>query len=325
MAPASASDVFVLTAPSVTVAFEAAIDRAARSLPSTDVSAVLSVALGRTVSTADVEARSRKIATYRAHLAALLELGLGVTQRTPEWYAARQTMITASDIAQALGCAKFGTQKDFFKKKCGLPAEQTPFDPTVPPLKWGVMFEPVAGAIYSALNGGLKVHEFGLLRHPTVPFLGASPDGITEDGVMLEIKCPWRRKIDGTVPLQYYYQIQGQLAVCGLDECDYFECEFGEAHQDPLGPTGVVDCEWDDAAREGRAGAFVESLVREKESSYAASCVCRGRGHRGGPGGVRLESCSARARHPGSLPLLPAGLCGRGARRGSGIGAPPSH
>jgi hypothetical protein len=59
-----------------------------------------------------------------------------------------------------------------------------------------------------------------------VPYLGASPDGITEDGVMVEIKCPWRRKINGEIPLQYYYQIQGQLAVCALEECDYFECEF---------------------------------------------------------------------------------------------------
>jgi hypothetical protein len=47
---------------------------------------------------------------------------------------------------------------------------------------------------------------------------------------MVEIKCPWRRKINGEVPLQYYYQIQGQLAVCGMDECDYFECEFEVVH-----------------------------------------------------------------------------------------------
>jgi putative phage-type endonuclease len=151
-------------------------------------------------------------------------------------------MITASDIAQALGCAKFGTQKDFFRKKCGLPEEQEPFDPTVPPLKWGIMFEPVACALYSHMNCGVRVNEFGLLRHPVVPFLGASPDGITDDGVMVEIKCPWRRKIDGTVPAQYYYQIQGQLEVCGLDECDYFECEFAEISAEEA---ASIDDEWE--------------------------------------------------------------------------------
>jgi len=47
---------------------------------------------------------------------------------------------------------------------------------------------------------------------------------------MLEIKCPYKRKITGEIPLQYYYQIQGQLDVCNLDECDYLECEFEEVY-----------------------------------------------------------------------------------------------
>jgi hypothetical protein len=87
------------------------------------------------------------------------------------------------------------------------------------------MFEYVAQNIYSQRNN-VKVHEFGIIKHPKVDFFGASPDGITENGVMLEIKCPFKRKINGEIPLQYYYQIQGQLDVCELDECDYFECEF---------------------------------------------------------------------------------------------------
>eukprot|EP00798_Chlamydomonas_sp_ICE-L_P023480 gene23480-biopygen11151 len=82
------------------------------------------------------------------------------------------------------------------------------------------------------LNTNVLVHEFGLLCHASKSFLGASPDGVTEDGVMLEIKCPWRRKIDGTVPMQYYLQIQGQLAVSGLLECDYFEVEFDILHSE---------------------------------------------------------------------------------------------
>jgi putative phage-type endonuclease len=178
----------------------------------------------------------------------------GVPQRTPEWYSARETMVTASDIAQALGCAKFGTQRTFFQKKCGAPDEQAPFNASLPPLKWGVMYEPVAQAVYSAQNLGVKVHEFGLLRHPTLPFIGASPDGITELGVMLEIKCPWRRKIvDGEIPMQYYYQIQGQLAVCGLEECDYFECELFEASDGP------DDEAWSGASADER-GVFVETV-----------------------------------------------------------------
>ena len=43
---------------------------------------------------------------------------------------------------------------------------------------------------------------------------------------MLEIKCPFKRKIDGSIPEQYWMQIQGQLEVCNLEECDYLECKL---------------------------------------------------------------------------------------------------
>ncbi len=204
----------------------------------------------------EVGARAARVGRWRGHLASLLG-ARGIAQRTPEWYAARHSLITASDAAQALGCAKFGNQRAFFQKKCGLPEEQAPFDAEVPPLKWGVMFEPVAQAIYSAAGGGLRVHEFGLLRHPAPDqaHIGASPDGISDLGVMLEIKCPWRRRIvEGEVPMQYYHQIQAQLAVCGLEECDYFECEFEELRDGP------ADGRWDEAAagQPFERGAFVE-------------------------------------------------------------------
>ena len=204
---------------------DAAIDRMIRVGTVSDeaLPALLSSVLGRAVPPTAVSERKERMETARSRLRTLLQ-DPGITQRTQEWYDARMTMVTASDFAQALGCAKFGTQRDFFVKKCS--NEPSTFNASLPPLRWGIMFEPVACSLYSWLNAGILVHDFGLLRHPTVPYLGASPDGITEDGVMVEIKCPWRRKIDGEIPLQYYYQIQGQLAVCGLDDCDYFECEF---------------------------------------------------------------------------------------------------
>ncbi len=150
----------------------------------------------------------------------------GITQRTHEWYSARGQLITASDAAQAMGCAKFGTQRQFFAKKCGY--EQEAFNPNVPPLKWGTMYEAVATEAYSLRTAGITVHEFGLLRHPRIAFFGASPDGINDLGVMVEIKCPYRRKINGEIPWQYYCQIQGQLDVCSLVACDYVECEISE-------------------------------------------------------------------------------------------------
>ena len=148
-----------------------------------------------------------------------------IQQRTMCWYEMRNRLITASDMAQALGHGKFGTVKDFIKKKCGYQEEKINFDS--PPLKWGIMYEDVAAQIYSHRHN-VEVYEFGLLTHPKIPFFGASPDGISDLGVMLEIKCPFKRNIDGTIPLQYYYQIQGQLDVCDLNCCGYLECKFTE-------------------------------------------------------------------------------------------------
>ena len=89
------------------------------------------------------------------------------------------------------------------------------------------MFEPIAIQIYAHLNK-TKIHEFGLIINDDISNFGASPDGITDEGIMIEIKCPYSRKIiSDKIPDKYQYQIQGQLAVCKLQECDYIECEFG--------------------------------------------------------------------------------------------------
>lgn len=178
-------------------------------------------------STLDTSIRKRQVNKYKLILEELKNIPL-VEQRTPEWYETRRNLITASDFAQALGEGKFGTQKQLYKNKCGY--EETHFNASLPPLKWGTMFEYVAQTIYSQRNN-VHIHEFGLVPHPKIDYFGASPDGITEDGIMLEIKCPYKRKINGEIPTQYYYQIQGQLDVCDLDECDYLECELRESSE----------------------------------------------------------------------------------------------
>lgn len=154
-----------------------------------------------------------------------------IEQKTPEWYAARHNVISASDFAQALGEGKFGTKRQLIEKKL-LTVEQAIQEGSNisnPFFKWGHTYEPVASKIYSLLNKNVIMYEFGLIQHPTLKFLSASPDGITEDCIMVEIKCPMKRRIiKDDIPLQYYYQMQAQLEVCGLDDCDYFECSFEE-------------------------------------------------------------------------------------------------
>lgn len=199
-----------------------------------DIAAVMVTVFAVPATVSSVMERVRRIRARKVHLDELLVLP-GIEQRTDAWYAARHLLVTASDIDAAI---KNGPSREFLKKKCGpAPSAGTSGHGSSQsggpaPLKHGVMFESVANAIYRRRQGGgCVVHEFGLLLHPTVSHLGASPDGINELGVMVEIKCPYSRKIDGTVPNAYFAQIQGQLEVCGLDECDYVECEIKNAIQ----------------------------------------------------------------------------------------------
>lgn len=146
-----------------------------------------------------------------------------IKQRTDEWFSLRQNILTASDLYDAIY-----HPASLIKKKI----KNASFNSySIPALKWGCMFEPVAINIYGHINK-TKINEFGLLTNEKIERFGASPDGITDEGIMIEIKCPYSREIkDNVIPDKYYYQMQGQMAVCELDICDYIECKFVALHK----------------------------------------------------------------------------------------------
>ena len=143
-------------------------------------------------------------------------------QKSKEWYDMRSNMLTASDWGTILGENHYSNSNEVLKKKCG---DDTFI--TNAAMQWGNKYENVAVLIYEHRNN-VKILEFGCLGHPFISFLGASPDGITEEGIMLEIKCPSSRKITGIPPSYYWCQVQGQLEVCELDRCDFLECSIKE-------------------------------------------------------------------------------------------------
>lgn len=172
----------------------------------------------------DVFQRILAIQTYRQQLKVLLEEPQ-VAQRSQEWFDMRKNRLTASDLAQAMNKGKFGTKQQLLSKKA-FPESAAPFPSSNPALQWGVMFEPMASRCYAQRHHDVRIFEFGLIPHKDMCCFGASPDGITEHGIMLEFKCPLRRKIDGHIPEQYEIQMQGQMSVCGMHECDYVECDM---------------------------------------------------------------------------------------------------
>ena len=144
-------------------------------------------------------------------------------QRSPEWFAFRSERLTASDIATALGENAYARPTELILKKCGI---SKPFTMN-PACQHGVKYEPISCMVYEYYNN-TKVYEFGCISHKYYNFLGASPDGICSDGTMLEIKNPLSRKINGIPPKYYWIQMQIQMEVFNLQQCDYLECKMTE-------------------------------------------------------------------------------------------------
>jgi putative phage-type endonuclease len=137
-------------------------------------------------------------------------------QRSDEWFQLRGNMLTASDLAAALGCNFFKNPETLILEKCGFVKKFEGNEHT----ERGIRLEPFVRDLYEK-NSQKKVHEFGLLVHPEHKWLGGSPDGITEDGILIEIKCP--KKISNKVPEYYMPQIQLLLEIIGIEECDFIQ------------------------------------------------------------------------------------------------------
>ena len=181
-------------------------------------------------------------------------------QKSEEWLNQRKGYIGGSEAGAFLGHNHYEPQyKAIEKKLINIPIINKIHT------YHGNKYEDVAQSIYEYCRN-VRVDNYGFL--PYISFdkdfnpidnkdiinnkilynLGASPDGITsnykydrihktkENGIMLEIKCPPNRKINmdknatikEIVPIYYYYQVQQQLNVCNLDECDFFQIKVVE-------------------------------------------------------------------------------------------------
>ena len=100
----------------------------------------------------------------------------------------------------------------------------------------GLETEPEARKEYESILG-TEIKEVGFIipdeEHKYHEWIGISPDGLTTDNGMIEIKCPLMKTHlgyieDNKLPSDYRYQVQGQLFVTGFDYCDFisFVCNM---------------------------------------------------------------------------------------------------
>jgi putative phage-type endonuclease len=156
-------------------------------------------------------------------------------QRTDAWYKFRHNLITASNAYKAFESQSSINQLIYEKCQPLKTAETDSFSfvNVKSPFHWGQKYEPVSVLLYEEIFK-TKVEDFGCIQHDKYSCIGASPDGINVDptsplyGRMLEIKNVVSREITGIPKNEYAIQMQLQMEVCNLDECDFLETKFVE-------------------------------------------------------------------------------------------------
>ena len=173
-------------------------------------------------------------------------------QRTFDWYRARLGQFNASSIGDLM--VKGRGKDEIFGKTAMAVINQVAYERLLNPtivndddmfgeyleqtdittraMRWGIENEPVARSLYMLTAHPTDVVETGSLRHPDLPMLSASPDGLVGDDGLIEIKCvgsanfmPYLTVTDGATlkvaEPRYYWQIQCQLAVTDRQWCDF--------------------------------------------------------------------------------------------------------
>jgi len=153
-------------------------------------------------------------------------------QLSKEWFEFRREGLSASDLYKALDTQ--AKQNHLILSKC-LPIDfNKSFSTNInSPCHNGHRYEPLSIMHYEK-DFNTTIGEFGCIRHKTHKFLRASPDGINIDsknlryGRLVEVKNPTSRQIDGIPEKAYWVQMQIQMEVWDLDECDFLETTFKE-------------------------------------------------------------------------------------------------
>jgi len=157
-----------------------------------------------------------------------------VEQRTLQWYIDAANLLTASQFQTILKPGRTRALLVEEKAKANVDMIQrltTQRTQYLNPFLWGIRFEPIVKEIYEALTQ-TKVRDMGRLRHRTNPHLAASPDGLVEFGPserlsrFVEFKAPVTRPIINKIPDEYMTQMQIQMEVGDVEECDYLEVKF---------------------------------------------------------------------------------------------------
>lgn len=141
-----------------------------------------------------------------------------LVQGSDAWFKARKTKLTGSNMAVAAGLSPYATPHSYWEKLTGR-LQGIEHNGDSEATLHGHMNEAMAVKAYEQIMNK-SVLQTGLWCHPKVSWLGASPDGLVGDKIVLEIKCPVY-KIHDKVPRHYMPQVQAEMEMTARDFCDF--------------------------------------------------------------------------------------------------------
>lgn len=151
-------------------------------------------------------------------------------QGSVEWLMERVGFVTASrfrDVLDFTKAGKPGAKRQAYlwqvviERMTGKPVQH--YDSAA--MQHGTMHEPLARQVYEARTGNF-VSETGFHRHPELPFVGGSPDGVIDDDGGFEAKCPFNTAnhlqcfLTG-MPEEHMAQVQGCMWITGRQWWDF--------------------------------------------------------------------------------------------------------
>lgn len=153
-------------------------------------------------------------------------------QGSPEWRSIKAGKISGSRFRAVLDLSKRNGKPNKARRELvddlvreletGLLTEVEPNEY----MAHGTRCEPMACALYE-WERDVTVEHAAWIPHPTIEYVGFSPDGLIGDDGILEIKSPaleprhLRTVESGKCPDDYMPQVQGGLWVTGRQWCDF--------------------------------------------------------------------------------------------------------
>lgn len=138
---------------------------------------------------------------------------------SPEWLEMRRKYITATDASAIMGVNPWKTPLQLYEEK--IKGTKTLINPA---MQRGLDMEPMALLEFEQASGHFVQPQWK--THPDIKWMAATFDGINEDGIAVEIKCPGEKDhlvaCEGKVPEKYYPQLQHQMKVAEIGQCYYF-------------------------------------------------------------------------------------------------------